>query len=453
MEPDSNPQTAANARAATPAAFLATDDLREIWPVLSPEDRVEGFRQLERGDAEDFFLELSPRGQSIVVLGMPAKERRLWMRLLEPDDAADLLQGVDEELRPALLALLDEPTRDEVVALMAYAEDAAGGLMSPRFAHVRPNMTAEEAIRYLRRQARENPETLYYVYALDAELRLRGVVSVRQLFSAPAHRRVEEFMETDLVSVPDDLDQEAVARLIASQDLMAVPVVDAEGRMRGIVTVDDIVDVVEEEATEDIQKLGGMEALDHPYLQTGVLAMVQKRAGWLAALFLGEMLTTGVMARYEHAVASAVVLAVFVPLIISSGGNSGSQATTLVIRAMALGEVRLRDWWRVARREVATGAVLGLVLATIGFGRIVAWEGMFGTYGDHAVLLALTVALSLMGVVLWGTVAGSMLPFLIRRLGFDPASASAPFVATLVDVFGLVIYFTFAGWLLTGALL
>ncbi len=432
---------------------LSADDLREVWPVLDAEDRVLGFRQLDRAEAEDFFLELSPRGQSIVVRGVPGKERRSWMRLLEPDDAADLLQEVEPEERAGLLALLDEPTRIEVSALLAYAEDAAGGLMSPRFARVRAGMTVEEAIRYLRRQARENPETLYYLYVLDAQQRLRGVVTLRELFSAAADRRVEEVMEREVISVPENLDQEAVARLIASHDLMAVPVVDPEGRMRGIVTVDDIVDVVEEEATEDIQKLGGMEALDHPYLQTGVFAMVKKRGGWLAALFLGEMLTTSVMGRYEAAVASAVVLALFIPLIISSGGNSGAQATTLVIRAMALGEVRLRDWWRVARREVAAGLVLGAVLAAIGMARVVLWQGLFGTYGEHYLLLGATVSLSLLGVVLWGTVSGSMLPFLIHRLGFDPASASAPFVATLVDVFGLVIYFSLARWLLAGSLL
>ena len=279
---------------------LTADDLREVWPVLDAEDRVLGFRQLDRAEAEDFFLELSPRSQSIVVAGVPAKERRSWIRLLEPDDAADLLQEVEPEERSGLMSLLDEPTRIEVSALLAYAEDAAGGLMSPRFTRVRAGMTVEEAIRYLRRQARENPETLYYVYVLDAEQRLRGVVSVRELFSAAADRRVEEVMEREVISVPENMDQEAVARLIASHDLMAVPVVDPEGRMRGIVTVDDIVDVVEEEATEDIQKLGGMEALDHPYLQTGVFAMVKKRAGWLAALFIGEMLTASVMGRLRE---------------------------------------------------------------------------------------------------------------------------------------------------------
>jgi magnesium transporter len=260
-------------------------------------------------------------------------------------------------------------------------------------------------------------------------------------------------MRTDMVTASEQMDQEAVSLLFAQHDLMAVPVVDAEGRMRGIVTVDDIVDVVQEEATEDIQKIGGTEALDSPYLQIGFARMLRKRAGWLAALFLGEMLTATAMGYYENEIARAVVLALFIPLIISSGGNSGSQASTLVIRAMALGEVRLRDWWRVIRRELAVGLALGTTLGVIGLLRVLLWQALFRVYGEHFLLIGLTVACSLVGVVLYGTVAGSMLPFLLRRLGFDPASASAPFVATLVDVSGIVIYFTVASLILRGILL
>jgi magnesium transporter len=223
--------------------------------------------------------------------------------------------------------------------------------------------------------------------------------------------------------------------------------------MKGIVTVDDIVDVVQQAATEDIQKLGGMEALDTPYMHTSLGAMIKKRAGWLSALFLGEILTASAMGHYEDEIAKAVVLALFVPLIISSGGNSGSQATTLIIRAMALGEVTIKDWWRIIRRELAAGLALGLILATIGLVRILAWQGLFHTYGEHYGEVATTVAVSLVGVVTWGTLAGSMLPFVIRRLGFDPASASAPFVATLVDVSGLIIYFNAAQVILQGSLL
>jgi magnesium transporter len=431
----------------------AADQLREDWQALTPEERLAGFIDLPRADADDFFLELSASDQAEIILALKENERRLWMRLLAPDDAADVIQEVPEERRPELLHMLDGPTRNEVSALLAYEEDAAGGLMSPRFARLRPDMTVAEAIRYLRRQAREELETIYYAYVLDQDQHLKGVVSFRDLFANTGDRAVADMMLTDVVSVPDNLNQEEVAQIIAQYDLNALPVVDADGRMQGIVTVDDIVDVVQSAATEDIQKLGGMEALDTPYMQTGMLSMIKKRAGWLAALFLGEMLTASAMSHYEDEIAKAVVLALFVPLIISSGGNSGSQATTLIIRAMALGEVAIRDWWRIIRRELIAGLALGAILAIIGLLRIVVWQQVFHTYGEHYSRVAATVAISLIGVVTWGTLAGSMLPFVIRKLGFDPASASAPFVATLVDVCGLVIYFNVAGVLLSGSLL
>jgi magnesium transporter len=253
--------------------------------------------------------------------------------------------------------------------------------------------------------------------------------------------------------VREDLDQEAVANVMAESDLMAVPVVDAEGRIKGIVTLDDIVDVVREEATEDIQKIGGTQALDAPYLEVGVLEMVRKRAIWLTVLFVGQLLTATAMAYFEDEIARAVVLALFIPLVISSGGNSGSQASTLVIRAMAMEEVRLRDWARVLRREFAAGLLLGLLLGVIGLLRVLLWPGRVSAFGEHFALIGATVAVSLVWIVMWGAVAGAMLPFLLRRLGFDPASASAPFVSTLVDVTGLVIYFSVATVLLTGTLL
>ncbi len=428
-------------------------ELRGRWPGLSPDERVDAFGRVPREQAFDFFLSLMPLGQSQILLALPPKERLVWIRTLAPDDAADVLQEIDEDMRGEFLALLDEPTRREVSALLAYAEDDAGGLMSPRFVRVRPDMTVDEAIRYLRRQTQAQVETLYYVYVLDHEQRLLGVTSVRELFTAPPDAPVQTVMERSVVSALEEMDQEEMARLFAAYDLLALPVVDDDNRMKGIVTIDDIVDVVQEEATEDVQKYGGMDALDAPYLQTSFLSMIRKRAGWLSVLFLGEMLTASAMGVYEKEIARAVVLALFVPLIISSGGNSGSQASTLVIRAMALGEVRLRDWWRIIRRELAAGLTLGMILATIGMFRILLWQRLFHTYGEHYRLVATTVALSLVGVVTWGTLSGSMLPFVLRRLGFDPASASAPFVATLVDVSGLVIYFNMAALVLSGTLL
>ncbi|HKA14868.1 MAG TPA: magnesium transporter, partial [Myxococcota bacterium] len=432
---------------------LSAEELREVWGLANPEERVEGFRALSSTEAEAMFLSLDSRSQSELLASLPATERQLWVRQLPPDDAADVCQRATPETRESLLKLLDDPTRKEVSALLAYAEDEAGGLMSPRYVRLRPDMSVDEAIKYLRRAARERAETIYYIYVLDADQRLIGVISFRELFGAPSDRTVRDVMRQDVTSVREDLDQEAVANVMAESKLMAVPVVDAQGRIKGIVTVDDIVDVVREEATEDIQKIGGMEALDAPYLQIAFSRMVRKRAGWLAALFLGEMLTATAMAYYEDEIARAVVLALFVPLIISSGGNSGSQASTLVIRAMALGEVNLRDWWRVIRRELAAGVALGGVLGAIGFLRVAIWGAATSLYGQHYLLVALTIFGSLIGVVTFGTLAGSLLPFVLRRLGFDPASASAPFVATLVDVSGLVIYFTVATLLLSGTVL
>jgi len=436
-------------------AALTYLGVAEEWPTLSPAERARRLRQLPHEIGHEFFFDLSAAEQTAVLLALSPPERRHWIRLLAPDDVADLIQAAPEDQRAGLLALLDEPTRAEVSALLAYAEDEAGGLMNPRYIRVRPDMTVAEALGYFRRQAQERAgrDIPSYAYILDAQGVLRGQVGLTDLIARDPTTSVGHVMQTDIITIPEEADQEAVARLFAEHGLAAAPVVDASGRMKGVVTADDGVAVVEEEATEDIQKLGGSEALDAPYLKTAFHRMVRKRAGWLAALFIGEMLTATAMAFFEEEIAKAVVLALFVPLIISSGGNSGSQASTLVIRAMALGEVRLRDWWRVIRRELAAGLVLGTVLGTIGFLRITLWHAITGIYGEHYMLVALTVFISLIGVVTFGTITGSILPFILRRLRFDPASASAPFVATLVDVTGLIIYFTMASVILRGTLL
>ena len=407
------------ARTAAESALLA-DELRDAFPFLDLEERVEGFRLLPPAEAESLFFSLSTREQCELLLALRPAERQLCMRQLAPDDAADVIQGTDEGRRDGLLRLLDEPTRREVNALLAYAEDEAGGLMSPRYVRLRAEMSVDEAISYLRRAARERVETIYYIYVLDAEQRLLGVVSFRELFAAPPEKTVRDVMHTEVVSVPEDMDQEKVANVIAENDLMAVPVLDAEGRIKGIVTVDDIVDVVREEATEDIQKIGGTQALDAPYLEVGVLEMVRKRAIWLTVLFVGQLLTATAMAYFEDEIARAVVLALFIPLVISSGGNSGSQASTLVIRAMAMEEVRLRDWARVLRREVAAGLLLGVLLGVIGLLRVVLWPGRVSAFGEHFFLIGLTVAVSLVWIVLWGAeaLAGSK----PRRPSYRPSS-------------------------------
>jgi magnesium transporter len=431
------------------------NELNEAWNLLSHEDRVEGFRLLDSEDAEEFFLDLDAGAQCELLMGLRPAERRLWLRLLPPDDAADLLQQADDDDRPGLLELIDPQTRREVNALLAYEEDEAGGLMSSRFSRVRPDMTVDEAIAYLRRQALRDTdvETIYYVYVLDSFQHLKGVLSFRELFSARGHLKVRDVMNTDFVAARDDQDQEEVARLFADYDVVALPVVDEDNHMVGIVTVDDIVDVVEEETTEDVQKYGGMEALEEPYMRTSFVELMRKRVGWLSLLFVGEMFTVSALGIFEEQLQTAVVLSLFIPLIISSGGNSGSQASTLVIRAMTVGEVRLRDWWRVARREVLSGLTLGTVLGLLGFARVALGSALGFDPQPHAFRLGLAIGLSLIGVVLLGTMAGSMLPFALRRAGFDPASASAPLVATVVDLTGLLIYFAIATLLLSGLLL
>ena len=432
---------------------LTAADLREIWPILSQDERVQGFRVLPREEAENLLFGLTDSDLTKLVLALKPGDRRYWIRLLPPDDIADLIQGAPDDEREGLLGLLDERTRHEVNALLAYSEDEAGGLMNPRYARVRPDMTIDEAVSYLRKLARQSLGTFSYAYVLDEQQRLLGVISLRELFASNGDRSVRDAMETDVVTLQDNVDQEAVSRIFAETDLVAIPVVDAEGRMKGVVTVDDVVDVVQEEATEDIQKFGGMEALEAPYLATSFLEMVRKRGGVLAVLFIGEMLTATAMSHYEDQIARAVILALFVPLIISSGGNSGSQASTLVIRAMALGEVQLRDVLRVLRRELGAGFAMGCGLALLGFTRVVVWQQIWPIYGEHYMLVATAVALSLIGVVMLGTVTGGLLPFLLKRVGLDPASSSAPFVATIVDVAGLVIYFTVASSVLAGTML
>lgn len=428
------------------------DDLLDQWPHLRRSQRLQAFQSLPREYMDNFFLDLDAKAQSELVLALPEGERRLYVRLLAPDDAADLIQESPQREREYLMGLMDDITRQDANALLHYREDVAGGLMNPRFARLRPEETIDEAITYLRQQL-SHVETIYYAYVLDDHQQLLGVVSLKDLVRADRNKTVADVMTTSMHKVSDVTDQKEIAHLLTTHGIRSVPVVDAEGHMKGIVTDDDVIDVLREMDTKDIQKVGGMEALDGPYFETGFVAMLKKRAGWLVILFLGEMLTATAMTHYEHQIEEAVVLALFIPLLISSGGNSGSQATTLIIRAMALGEVRLRDWFRVVRRELMAGIALGLLLGAIGFLRIVIWQSVSPIYGEYYMLVAVTIFLSLLGVVSFGTIAGSMLPFILRRCGLDPASASAPFVATLVDVTGLIIYFSVAKAVLTGTLL
>lgn len=435
---------------------LAAHDLSVIhdeWSQLSKEKRKAQFNSLNRTDAEELFLNLNAPDQCDLIDDLSNLEIRSWLRLLAPDDAADLIQEVNPDRKDELLSLLDPQTKREVSALLAYAEDKAGGLMNSRFIRLRPNMNVDEAISYIRIQAKTQVETVYYSYVLDPEQKLVGVVSFRELFASSANKKVDEIMHTDIIKISVDMDQEHIGQVFSKYELMAIPVIDKENKMVGIVTFDDIAQAIQEEATEDIHKIGGVESLDAPYLQISLIEMVKKRGGWLLILFIGEMFTASAMGYFESEIQRAVVLSMFLPLIISSGGNSGSQASTLIVRAMALGEVRLKDWWRVFVRELSVGLCLGVLLGLIGMLRIYFWPWREQMYGQHYFLIAVTVSTSVLGVVLWGAISGAMLPFILRRFKLDPASASAPAVATIVDVTGLIIYFSVASLILKGTLL
>jgi magnesium transporter len=383
-------------------------------------------------------------GVTQIFVGPAGEPPRRWFRGLDFTDHL-LYQARDLEV-----TVVAERGREGSRPL--YPEDEAAGLMHSGYVRISPEMTVEEAIAEIRRQAGQ-VEMIYYAYALDDGQHLLGVISFRELISAERSKKIRDVMRKDYVFVPEDEDKEAVAHLLAKHRLLAIPVVDADKHMMGIVSSADLAGVAQQAASEDILKIGGMEALEGPYMEVTFAQMVRKRAGWLAILFLGEMLTATAMGYFSDEISRAVVLALFIPLIISSGGNSGSQATTLVIRAMALGEIRLRDWWRVIQRELLAGVVLGAILGFIGVTRILLWHTLRGTYGEHYLVIALTIGCSLIGVVMFGTLAGSMLPFILRSCGLDPASASAPFVATLVDVTGLIIYFSVASVILRGILL
>ncbi len=390
-----------------------------------------------------------------IVAGLDPSRAVPLIEAMSSDQQVELFREMSEPARARLAHVLDAPTRDTLNLLMRYPPTSAGGIMTTEFVGVPANWTVDQIRSYIR-QVAQAKETVYAIYVLDpTDKRLVRVVSLKEIMLAEGAQQVMEIGESrKAITVKPLTDREEVARLISKYDLLAIPVLDDAQRVLGIVTVDDIIDALVSETTEDVQKLGGMEALDEPYIQISFRNMIKKRAGWLCALFLGEMLTATAMGHFEHEIERAVVLALFVPLIISSGGNSGSQATSLIIRAMALREITLRDWWRVALREVPAGLTLGTILGIIGVIRILTWQATgWYNYGEHYKLVAFAVGTALVGVVLFGSLAGSMLPFVLRRFGFDPASASAPFVATLVDVTGLVIYFSVALVILHGTLL
>jgi magnesium transporter len=410
---------------------------------LPLERAIEVFDQPSLDDPADLIVALPPDRAVAVLAGMSA------------DRVAYVFRHMAEPPRDTLLARLDADTRSALQRLLSYPQQTAGSIMTTEFVSVPSNWTIGQTLQHVRSVERTR-ETVYAIYVLDPKTRsLVQAVSLRRLIAGDGLAPVLSVVQPrPPVTVAPLTDQEEVARLISKYDLLAVPVVDAGNHVIGIVTVDDVIDAIVQEGTEDAQKFGGMAALHEPYMEIGFAQMIYKRAGWLCALFLSEMLTASAMQHFEGELEKAIVLTLFIPLIMSSGGNSGSQATSLLIRSLALQEVRLRDWWRVAFRELPTGVTLGAILGLIGIVRISLWQ-VFGLYdyGEHWMLVAVTVGTALVGIVTFGSLAGSMLPFVLQRLGFDPASASAPFVATLVDVTGLLIYFTVALAILRGTLL
>jgi magnesium transporter len=427
-------------------------DLAEVLTGLPLEDRVLFFRTLPRKEAAAVFEYLEPESQEALLKAMATEEAAALLNDMAPDDRTMFLEELPASATRQLLALLTPEERSVAVTLLGYPEKSIGRLMTPNYIAVREGWTIQQVLDYIRKHGQDS-ETLNVIYVVDERGVLIDDIRIREFLLASPSAAVRELMDRRFVGLKATDDQETAVTVFRREDRSALPVTDSAGVLIGIVTVDDVLDVAEAEATEDIQRVGGSEALDEPYMQIAFRRMIQKRAGWLTALFLGEMLTATAMGAFEHEIERAVVLALFVPLIISSGGNSGSQASTLVIRALALGEVKLIDWWRVMRREFGAGLALGSILGAIGFLRITIWSSFSSIYGPHWLLVAMTVSLALIGVVLWGTLIGSLLPFLLRRLGFDPAVSSAPFVATLVDVTGLVIYFSVGIVVLRGALL
>ena len=430
-----------------PPSLLAT--LIQDLPI---EHQTAVFRILPRKLAATTFEYIPSDKQEKMLKSLAQEDVTAILNQMSPDDRTMLLEELPAAATRQLLALLGDKERSIAIQLLGYPESSVGRLMTPNYIAVHPHWAVQEVLDYVRKHGRDS-ETINMVYVVNERGVLIDDIRIRKFLLADPQMHVTDLMDNVFTSLKATDDREAAVNIFRKADQPALPVTDSEGVLIGMVTSDDILDVAEERATEDIQKFGGSEALDEPYMQIAFAQMVKKRAGWLVILFLGEMLTATAMGFFEKEIERAVVLALFVPLIISSGGNSGSQAATLVIRALALGEVTLSDWWRIMSREILSGLSLGAILGSIGFLRIAIWSAFSDLYGPHWLLVAITVGVALIGIVMWGTLSGSMLPLILRRAGFDPAASSAPFVATLVDVTGLVIYFTVAAVILRGTLL
>lgn len=443
---------------------FGTYRLKRLTSELPPEEIAQAINGAEDVNAAHIFLILDPEKavkvfeyldyeiQSELLDSFHVEQIANLLNEISPDDRTALFERLPEETQKKWLNLLSDEERAVTVSLLRYPEDSVGRLMTPDYISVKPHWTIEQVLDHVRKYGKDS-ETINVIYVTNKNGILVDDIRIRRILLAPKDQKVEDLMDSRYVSLNARQDQEETIETFKANNRVALPVTDFDGLLLGIVTIDDLLNVIEEEDTEDIQKFGGSEALDEPYMNLPFFNMIKKRAGWLTILFIGEMLTATAMGYFENEIASAVVLAMFVPLIISSGGNTGSQSATIIIRALAVGEVGISDWWSIMKREILSGLALGAILGVIGFLRISLWSVFSNIYGPHWLLVAFTVSLALLGVVLWGTFTGSMLPIILKKLNFDPAASSAPFVATLVDVTGLIIYFTVASVILKGTLL
>jgi magnesium transporter len=427
-------------------------DLAALVADWDAPDTAKIVRALKDPLAAQLFEYLDLNAQEALLGVLSQEESGRLLERMAPDDRTALLQELPDSTADTLLGLLSPSEREVASSLLSYDQESVGRLMTTQFLSIRKGWTVKRVLDHVREQGRRS-ETIDMLYIVDGDDKLVGQTRIIDILLAPLHAVVGDDRGKAPVALRATDDKETAVDVFRKYDETLLPVVDDVGRLLGIVTIDDVLDVAEKQATREIQQFGGVEALDEPYLATPFWSLVRKRATWLVLLFVGELLTATAMGFFEAEIAHAVVLALFVPLIISSGGNSGSQAATLIVRALALSEIHLHDWKMVLRRELTSGLILGTVLGTIGFVRIAAWHTAFGAYGKHWARIGLTVWLTLIGIVLWGTVSGSMLPFILKRCGLDPATSSAPFVATLVDVTGLILYFSVALVVLRGTLL
>ncbi len=427
-------------------------DIADLIVDLSEQERVIIFRLLSNELAADAFEQLEIETQKDLLKAMAQSEVAAILNEMSPDDRTALLEELPSAAAKQLIRLLSAEERKIAQTLLGYPENSVGRLMTPDYLAIRPEWTIKETLKFIRENA-EDKETLNVVYVIDEKGKLLDDITIKDFILAEPKEKVADIMDGNYVALNVHDDQEEAVEVFKKYDRIALPVVDKYNVLIGIVTVDDVLDVAEEEATEDIQKLAAVEAFEEPYPTIPLLEMVKKRAVWLTILFIAQILTAVVMGFFEAEISKAIVLSIFIPLIISSGGNSGSQAATLVIRAMAVGEINLSDWWRIMQREILSGLIIGLILGLLGFLQVALLANFSAAIGVHWILIGITISLSIIGIVLWGTLSGSMLPFILKRLGADPATSSTPLVTTIVDIVGLIIYFSVAIVILSGTLL